>query len=102
MKHTEQEVLEKSKIILKDIRQKYYSDNSIDGILFEAKDEILMGPDKGEIKQTWLVYIKSLFDNIDVLTISDETGEPLYYQNFNLRMNSIEKNSEGRYFLIID
>jgi len=43
----------------------------------------------------WRVSVKAVFDNVDFLIISDETGEPLYYQNFNTYIFDIEKDEKG-------
>jgi hypothetical protein len=46
------------------------------------------------------VAVKAPFDNIDFLTISDKTGEPLYYQNFNMIVYEIGKDEKGNYYRI--
>jgi len=102
MKHTEQEILEKSKKVIKDLREKYYSDDNIGKLFFDENHILLKGVKKGTNIPIWNISIKSLFDNEDDLYISDETGEPLYYQNFNLKIHEIGKNSDGKYYLILD
>lgn len=31
------------------------------------------------------------------MTISDQTGEPLYYQTFNMEISEIKRDTEGNY-----
>ena len=95
MKNTETQIFEKAKIILQDLNPNYFNENDILKITFSEKDKVARPI--GKIIDIWLVSIRSLFDNVDFLTISDETGEPLYYQNFNIAIAEIEKNAQGRY-----
>lgn len=45
----------------------------------------------------WVAVINEpIFDTSAFLTISDETGEPLYIQNKHIT-REIEKNSDGNY-----
>ena len=99
MKHTEEQIIAKAKEVLKDFRGKYYSEECINKATFNDKDEIFSGKNKGKITDTWSVSIISLAENLDFLTISDETGEPLYYQNFNTFTFDIEKDERG-YFRV--
>ncbi|WP_294244865.1 hypothetical protein [uncultured Chryseobacterium sp.] len=83
MKYTEEQILAKAQEIMKDLDSKSYFDNCIDGVFFEEKRKIISGNNKGKICPVWVVRIISSMDNSDFLIISDETGEPLIYQNFN-------------------
>lgn len=47
-----------------------------------------------------IISINSLSENIGFLIISDEAGEPLYYQNFNYQKIKIAKNEEGKYYRV--
>lgn len=97
MIHTEEQIIEKAKQVMTDLLDKYYSDEWIDGVLFDEEDTLFSGENKGDKHPIWTVSINSFFDNLDFLYVSDETGEPLYYQNFNTFVFDIEKNPEGKY-----
>lgn len=99
MKHTEEQIVEKAKVILKDFRGKYYSDECIDGTVYRENKNISFGKLKGKKHSTWIIGVKALADNEDLLFISDETGEPLYYQNFNTYTFDVEKDERG-YFRV--
>lgn len=98
MKHTEQEILEIAKKVLEDFRKGRYKEDDIENIYFNPKKELHRGEKKGKPHPIWTIAIKAPFDNIDFLAISDETGEPLYYQNFNMIVYEIGKDGEGNYF----
>ncbi|MGG6229634.1 hypothetical protein [Tenacibaculum sp. SDUM215027] len=100
MKHTEEQIIKKAKKIIQDFRGEYYFEDCTDGALFKEKYKIGFGISEGEIIPCWTVFVKAIFDNIDLLFISDETGEPLYYHNFNMILFEIEKNKEGKYYKI--
>ncbi|MGJ1420109.1 hypothetical protein ACR79T_10830 [Sphingobacterium spiritivorum] len=102
MRHTENQIRIIALKILKDIDGQFYRENCIDSIMLDEKDKISRGVDKGKIKPTWTIFIKSLFDNEDHLIISDETGEPVYYQNFNYIIREIGKDANGKYYRIKD
>lgn len=99
MKHTEEQILAKAKEILRDFRGRYYSEECVDGAVFNKADKSYIAKDKNIKGSTWSVCIISLADNHDFLTISDETGEPLYYQNFNTFVFDVEKDERG-YFRV--
>lgn len=98
MKHTEQEILEIARKVLEDFRKGRYKENDIEKVVFNPKKELYRGDNKGKPHPTWTAIIKAPFDNTDFLAISDETGEPLYYQNFNMIVYEIGKDAEGNYF----
>ena len=95
MKNTEIQILEKAKQVMADLYGKHYSESTIGKPMFREKEEVA----DGQYADTWTVSIESLFDNLDFLTISDETGEPIYYQNFNMIITDIGKTAQGRYTL---
>lgn len=96
MKHRKEEILIKAIKVLKDLNSEYFKEEDIDNIRFIENDEVERPID--EVIDTWSVYITDpVFDAPEFLVISDETGEPLYYQNFNLVIGEIEKTSEGNY-----
>lgn len=98
MKHSEQEILEKTKKTLQGIFEDLYKESDIEKVVFNPKKELYRGDNKGKPHPTWTAIIKAPFDNTDFLAISDETGEPLYYQNFNMIVYEIGKDAEGNYF----
>jgi len=98
MKHTEQEILEKTKKTLQGIFEDLYKELDIENAFFSKEKELYRGQNEGKNHPCWTVAIKAPFDNTDFLTISDETGEPLYYQNFNMIVYEIGKDAEGNYF----
>lgn len=95
MKYNENQILEIAKKILQDLNGEYYNEKDLVKITFKKND--MVARPSGAILDTWTVSIDALFNNRDFLTISDETGEPLYYQNFNTTIAEIEKNSDGKY-----
>ncbi|MGH1518657.1 hypothetical protein [Chryseobacterium sp. JK1] len=96
MIHTETEILGKTQQVLKDLKGKNYTDSCINKISFNKEKEVSR-PER-KIIAAWTVSIKAIFDNLDFLTLCDETGEPLYYQNFNCRIMEIAKDEAGKYF----
>jgi hypothetical protein len=97
MKNTQKQILEKAKKVLHDLKGEYYNEKDIVKITYHENDESFGA--KNEIINTWTVSIDEIFDNRDFLVISDETGEPIYYQNFNMVTAEIEKNSKGKYVI---
>jgi len=99
MKHTEEQILAKAKEIMKDLDGKYYFEDCVAGVVFKKNKISNYGKNIGEKHSTWIIGIKALADNEDLLFISDETGEPLYYQNFNTFVFDVEKDERG-YFRV--
>jgi len=99
MIHTEEQILNKVKSILKDLKGEYYKEDCIRKVSFNKEEVPIIFEDK--VVSGWIISINSLFGNIDFLIISDETGEPLYYQNFNYKKIEIAKNEEGKYYRVI-
>lgn len=95
MNYTEEQITKKAIKILKDIDGKYYQENCIVKVSFHKNDEIQFP--KNKTLDTWVISINSLFDNRDFMIISDETGEPLYYQNFNYIMTELILKDNGVY-----
>jgi hypothetical protein len=98
MLHTEKQILGLAKIVLKGIFKDLYKESDIENAYFNEKKELYRGENEGKEHPCWTVAIKAPFDNADFLTISDETGEPLYYQNFNMIIYEIGKDKDGNYF----
>ena len=98
MKHTEEQILTIAKNVMKDLSGKFYSEENIDGAIFKEKEKIISGKNEGKITSIWTVSIKAIFDKLDFLAISDETGEPLFYMNFHAIFD-IEKDEKG-YFRV--
>jgi hypothetical protein len=98
MKHTKEQILETAKKVLQGYRKSRYKESDIEKIVFYEKDELMRTKNRGKFHPTWTAVIKAPFDNTDFLIISDETGEPLYYQNFNMIVYEIGKDDKGNYF----
>lgn len=100
MKHTKEQIIAKAKLVMKDHLEKYYTENCVkENVTYFGKELIEYGKYKGKEIPLWLANIKSLFDNENLLFISDETGEPVYYQNFNTYIFDVEKDKNGKYFM---
>ncbi|MFD2917089.1 hypothetical protein [Psychroserpens luteus] len=97
MKYTEEQITNKAKQVMKDLDGQFYTEECIDGILFKENETVGYGRFEGKQKSIWTVHINAIFDNIDLLFLSDETGEPLYYHNFNMILFEIEKDNKGVY-----
>lgn len=97
MNYTEKEIIEKAKQILKDIEGQFYNESIIGTVTYNEKKRIL--DSENQTLETWTVSINSLLDNKDFLIISDETGEPIYYQNFNAKIFEVKKDENGIYEL---
>ncbi|MEL1245116.1 hypothetical protein AAEO56_12640 [Flavobacterium sp. DGU11] len=100
MKHTKEQIIEKAKIIVKDLRGKYYSENCIDDAFFREKEYVDFGKHNGKTMQCWVVSVLFFEGRFNFLTISDVSGEPLYYQNINTIMFEIEKTKDGTYYKV--
>ena len=98
MKHTEEQIKEKAHQIMKDLDGKYYFENCVNKVIFEKEEVVYTGKMKGKRMTSWQVSIKAISDHLCFLHISDETGEPLYYQNFSMICFDVEKDKEGKYF----
>ena len=98
MRHIENQILEIAKKVLQGYRKNRYKESDIENAIFDENEELMRGANKGKKHPCWTVSIKAPFDNSDFLTISDETGEPLYYQNFNMIVYEIGKDDEDNYF----
>lgn len=95
MNYTEKEILEKAKIILKDLQTKYYNEKNIAGASFD-KEKKLSG---NENKKTpcWTILVNEpVFKSAIFLYISDESGEPIYIRSKH-KTSEIIKNSDGIY-----
>lgn len=101
MNHTREQIISKAKKIMKDHLDEYYTEGCVDEELNDPYMELVnYGKYKGEEISLWLVAINSLFDNHNFLFISDETGEPVYYQNFNTFVFDVEKGKDGKYYMV--
>ncbi len=100
MKYTKEQIVAKAKLVMENHLEKYYTEKCIDeDIKYIGKEVIEYGKYKGKKDSLWLIAINSLFDNHNFLHISDETGEPIYYQNFNSYIFDVEKDKDGKYFM---
>jgi hypothetical protein len=99
MKHTEEQILTIAKKVMKDLDGKFYFEDCIIDAFF-SKDKISnYSKYAGKKHSSWIIGIKAIADNEDLLFISDETGEPIYYMNFNTKVFDIEKDEKG-YFRV--
>lgn len=98
MKHIKEQILKKARLILKDLDGKYYNDSCINKISFNREKEVSR-PER-KVIAAWTISVKAIFDNLDFLTIPDEIGEPLYYQNFNYSIVEIKKDENGKYYRV--
>lgn len=97
MKHTKQEMLIKATKVLKDLNPQYFKEENLKKITYHENDEL--SRPKGKIINTWVVIIdEPIFDASEFLTISDDTGEPLYYQNANMIIHEIKKDNNENYY----
>ena len=97
MNYTEQQMLDKAKVIIKDLQGELYKEENIRKVRYDAKRVMSRGKHKDKEHPSWVVVIDDpVFDTTDFLTISDETGEPLYIQSKHA-VYEIAKDSEGKY-----
>ena len=97
MKNTEKEMLELTKKVLSDLQGVYYKEENIKKVVYHENDEV--SRPEGRIMNTWVAVIdEPIFETSEFLTISDETGEPLYYQNANMIIHEIKKDDNGNYY----
>ena len=100
MSHTEKEIKNIAFKTMNDIEFDYDKDIGIDFIRFDSQHYILRGNDKEQPIQAWVVsfeFGKPYFSPEAVfLTISDEMGEPLYFQH-STAVIELEKDVNGKY-----
>ena len=97
MKHTKENIFELAKKVLKDFKGNRYKESDIESIFFSKEKELYRGKNEGKMHPCWTIEVKAPFENTDFLTISDETGSPLYYQNFNMIIFEINIDENGFY-----
>lgn len=95
MNHTKEQILEKSKKILKDLQKEFYNEVNIENTRFQ-KERPIRGNETKTIP-CWITSVdEPVFDTSIFLTISDESGEPLYLQSAH-KVVKIEKDIDGNY-----
>lgn len=100
MFHSKEQIIAKAKLVMADHLGKHYTENCVDEDIKYIGNEIIeYGKFKGKEISIWLVAINSLFGNHKFLHMSDETGEPVYYQNFNTYIFDVEKDKDGKNFM---
>lgn len=99
MKHTEAEITQIATKVLKDIDGPYYREKCIEKVWFEKEEVLLKGTDEGQKHPCWTIAVNAIFNNTDYLIISDESGEPLFYSNFNYITTEVIKKQDGSYGL---
>jgi hypothetical protein len=95
MKHTEEQILTKGKEVLKDLYGNFYREEEVQKVLFDPNEELLRGG-TGFIAAWTVVIIEPVSDSLIFLTISDQTGEPIYIQSKHL-VREIMKDVNGKY-----
>ncbi|GAA4163745.1 hypothetical protein GCM10022217_33180 [Chryseobacterium ginsenosidimutans] len=95
MNYTEKEILEKAKIILKDLQAKYYNEKNIEGASFE-KEKSIHGNENKKLPCWTILINEPVFKSAIFLLISDESGEPIYIRSKH-KTSEIMKNSDGNY-----
>lgn len=84
--YTEEQIRELAIKILKDFNPDYFAFKCYDGATYNKDNYV------------WYVSTRDeIFDASEFLTISDETGEPIEYQNFNMMIFKIVKDANGKY-----
>jgi hypothetical protein len=97
MKHSEEQILAIAEKVLQDLQKQFYSKENIEGGWYTKEKELARGSRAGEKVPLWTVSINEpVTDSAIFLTISDETGEPLYIQNKH-GVAEIEKDVDGNY-----
>ncbi|MGB3592027.1 MAG: hypothetical protein WBA16_10125 [Nonlabens sp.] len=100
MNYTKDEIIEVAKTVMKDLDGRFYREKSVDkDPSFNENEEMKYGKNKGQKVNIWFFSMNTIGDNKDHLYISDVTGEPIFYQNFNTFVFDIVKNSNGKYEL---
>lgn len=98
MIQTREKILEKAQMIMKDLQGKWYKETCVRKINFHKKSEAF---DPQELtNDVWVISLNSIFDKIDFLTISDETGEPIFIRHFSYQVQEIKRDSNGKYYLV--
>ena len=96
MKHTEEQMLEKAKQVLKDLQKTSYREDNLKKVKFSKSKEVAR-PEGKKIDSWTAVIDEPVFDRLLFLVISDETGEPLYFQSPH-RVSEILKDEKGNYY----
>jgi hypothetical protein len=97
MIHTKEEILILAHKVMNDLEKQFYQKDAIKGASFKEDEVLMRGPRRGEKAPLWTIaMIEPHFETAVFLTISDETGEPLYIQNKH-GVAEIEKDAGGNY-----
>jgi hypothetical protein len=97
MNFTEKEIIVRAKKILTDLNGISFDTKKIENAWFDKDRKVRDSMDL--TKPSWIVSINEpIFDNTVFLTISDETGEPLYIQNKHA-VAEIKKDTDGKYII---
>lgn len=95
---TKEKILEKTHMIMKDLQGKRYKETCVRKINFHKKNDTLHSQEL--TSDVWVISLNSIFDKIDFLTVSDETGEPVFIRRFSYQVQEIKKDSNGKYYLV--
>ena len=95
MKNTERKILEKAKIILKDLQGEIFNERNIEKVNFNTEKEVT-GSERMKLA-LWTVVIHEPFFNSSLfLYISDDDAEPLFIRSKH-KISEIVKNADGKY-----
>lgn len=98
MNHAEQEIIEKAEAVTKDLFGHSYRSGQVVKAMYNPNEELLRG--EGTSIAAWTAVINEpVTDSFIFLTISDDTGEPLYIQSKHL-VREITTVANGRYIRI--
>jgi hypothetical protein len=98
MNHTEQEIIEKAEAVTKDLFGHSYRSGQVVKAMYNPNEEPLRG--EGTSIAAWTALINEpVIDSFIFLTISDDTGEPLYTRSKHL-VREITTDGNGKYIRI--
>ncbi|MFT5892070.1 MAG: hypothetical protein ACI9Y7_002179 [Dokdonia sp.] len=98
MNHTKEQIRQILDKLYSDLKSSFNEEDI--SIYFKEERELARGENKGAKIAAWIVSIEdtSFFNTIDFLTISDETGEPLYFQTKH-KVYEIFKHEDDTYYV---
>ena len=95
MKNTEKKILEKAKIILKDLQGEIFNERNIEKVNFNAEKEVTGSKTMKLVLWTVVIH-EPIFNSSLFLYISENDAEPLFIRNKH-KISEIIKNADGKY-----
>ncbi|WP_294324725.1 hypothetical protein [uncultured Chryseobacterium sp.] len=95
MKNKEKKILEKAKIILKDLQGEIYNEKNIEKVNFNSEKEVT-GSKTMKLALWTVVIHEPVFNSSLFLYISDDDAEPLFIRSKH-KISEILKNADGKY-----